>query len=326
MAVFIKQLNAHELGWRKGVPNKAGHYLLIHKSTISYFPSLSSSTLNDSIDIMINGISSKYIYHNSKWATTDPTENRDEYRLYFDSDLVTVSQPFNPDDIAILKQIGAGTSYTLSYIKTTDPNYSFLLSVLNTHPKSSAKLVPDSVVSGLLPTPTVSPFAGITLRKRTPDAPSEEEIQNSLEEPLQVRETTRRTYESSRIERDSKFSNLVLHAYDYRCAVSDTCILYGTLCNLQAAHIIPKANGGSDNPTNGIALSRDLHWAFDEGLFTIDENYKVIVHPNILEETSCPLNELHGETIRLPEDSRLMPSVEALRWRMNNIFANFLKQ
>jgi predicted restriction endonuclease len=51
---------------------------------------------------------------------------------------------------------------------------------------------------------------------------------------------------------------------------------------LQAAHIIPTELGGSDNPTNEIPLSRNLHWAFDRGFFTIDEDYTVKVHPSVL--------------------------------------------
>ena len=46
----------------------------------------------------------------------------------------------------------------------------------------------------------------------------------------------------------------------------------------EAAHIIGKDVLGTDDPRNGLALSRTAHWAFDHGLFTISPEYELIVH------------------------------------------------
>jgi putative restriction endonuclease len=39
---------------------------------------------------------------------------------------------------------------------------------------------------------------------------------------------------------------------------------------MEAAPILPKKLRGTDHPQNGISLCRLHHWAFDNGLFSID--------------------------------------------------------
>ena len=45
---------------------------------------------------------------------------------------------------------------------------------------------------------------------------------------------------------------------------------------LQAAHIRPVAEQGSDLVRNGIALSGTFHWLFDRGLLSIDDDYSIL--------------------------------------------------
>lgn len=58
-------------------------------------------------------------------------------------------------------------------------------------------------------------------------------------------------------------------------------IQYKSFMNLEAAHIWPRSHKGLYLPSNGIALCRDMHWAFDKGMFTIGDDFKVIVHPDV---------------------------------------------
>ena len=48
----------------------------------------------------------------------------------------------------------------------------------------------------------------------------------------------------------------------------------GKMIEAEAAHIIGKDVLGTDDPRNGLALSRTVHWAFDDGLFTISAEYE----------------------------------------------------
>jgi putative restriction endonuclease len=75
--------------------------------------------------------------------------------------------------------------------------------------------------------------------------------------------------------RDSQFRPAVLRAYRYRCAVCRC-----SLRLVEAAHIIPVSYPGStDDVTNGLALCRLHHGAYDNGLLGVQSDYRVIVNP-----------------------------------------------
>ena len=73
---------------------------------------------------------------------------------------------------------------------------------------------------------------------------------------------------SNRRVRDTKFRKKVLALHGRKCACCE--IRMEKL--LEAAHIIPVTNNGTDHPSNGIPLCPTHHTAFDELLFTFDPN------------------------------------------------------
>lgn len=66
--------------------------------------------------------------------------------------------------------------------------------------------------------------------------------------------------------------------------------------NLEAAHIMPQSHNGSFLLCNDIAMSRDMHCVFDKGFFMIEDDYTIIVHPDVLRTGSYP-NECNGQKI-----------------------------
>lgn len=73
--------------------------------------------------------------------------------------------------------------------------------------------------------------------------------------------------------RDSSFSQRVLTAYGFRCAV---CSIQLNL--IEAAHIVPVAvDGSTDDTSNGIALCFLHHKAFDNSLIAIADDYHVLI-------------------------------------------------
>ncbi len=64
--------------------------------------------------------------------------------------------------------------------------------------------------------------------------------------------------------------------------------------NLEAAHIMPQSHNGSFLLCNGIAMSRDMHCVFDKGFFMIEDDYTIIVHPDVLRTDSYP-NECNDQ-------------------------------
>jgi putative restriction endonuclease len=77
-----------------------------------------------------------------------------------------------------------------------------------------------------------------------------------------------------RKKRESSFRARVLRAYNYRCAFSGI-----QLRLIDAAHIIPVSyDNSTDETSNGIALSALHHKAYDKGLVTFDESYRIVIN------------------------------------------------
>ena len=72
----------------------------------------------------------------------------------------------------------------------------------------------------------------------------------------------------------------VTDLYERRCAVTRE----STLPALAAAHIIPRASGGTNEASNGILLRRDIHSLFNEGYVTVTPSLEFRVSRAIREE------------------------------------------
>jgi putative restriction endonuclease len=91
--------------------------------------------------------------------------------------------------------------------------------------------------------------------------------------------------QTMRAYRDSQFRPAVLRAYSYRCAVCGCALKL-----VDAAHIVPVSFPEStDEVTNGLALCRLHHGAYDNALLGVRSDYRIIVNP----ETENRLAELH---------------------------------
>ena len=71
--------------------------------------------------------------------------------------------------------------------------------------------------------------------------------------------------------REAWFRSVILELDANRCVLTSE----ATVQALEAAHLIPAANGQNDVPSNGITLRADLHRLFDAGLFTFSPNGRV---------------------------------------------------
>lgn len=113
------------------------------------------------------------------------------------------------------------------------------------------------------------------------------------------------------------FREKVLAAYRHQCA----------LCRLKhdelldAAHIIPDSQPeGEPVVSNGLALCRLHHTAFDRFFIGIRPDYVIEIRPDLLTETDGPtlryaIQALHGEHISLPRRPENHPSVALLSTR-----------
>ena len=115
----------------------------------------------------------------------------------------------------------------------------------------------------------------------------------------------------------ARFREWVIMAYGSRCALCG--LPYGEL--LDAAHIIPD-NEPSGEPivTNGLALCRLHHAAFDRYFLGVRPDYIIEIRPDVLEDSDGPtlqhaIQALHGQSIFLPKSTAQRPSKESLSVR-----------
>lgn len=324
---YVHKLNAQELGYRNNVPGGAGRYFYISKNNDGFFPPLSETILNDHIYLNVipphtdEVVLSKYVYHNSKKFEENHSNGRDEYRLYLNVNNDPGREYYKPGDIVILLRLEDEDNqyYKVICKKEGEKNYERLLNLLeavDTRYKAHALI-------SLKELTFLDALRKIKLGKRVIP---QEIIKEALEEPVYHKpETPEEEQDTTRIMRSRSFRDLVLYFYNYRCAITDKNILisYNEFNNLEAAHILARSAGGGSNPSNGLALERNLHWAFDKGFFTITNDYKVKVHEKAKHIEYLASKD--GQELILPEDSRTKPNLDSIKWHNDNVFGLFLK-
>jgi hypothetical protein len=90
---------------------------------------------------------------------------------------------------------------------------------------------------------------------------------------FQVRESADQKYETGVYARDAGFRIAVLSRYGTQCAVCGIKVVD----LLDAAHLVPKSERGSDDPRNGLVLCSLHHRALDRGYFAINPETLTIV-------------------------------------------------
>jgi hypothetical protein len=94
----------------------------------------------------------------------------------------------------------------------------------------------------------------------------------------------------------ASFRAALLEAYGGECAITGCT----AIAVLEAAHIVPFADGGSATADNGLLLRADVHTLFDLRLLTIDpRSHRVIVDPSL---DGTEYGALHGVDVLVPRN------------------------
>lgn len=114
------------------------------------------------------------------------------------------------------------------------------------------------------------------------------------------------------------FKAVVEEAYGRRCAVTD----HKIIPTLQAAHILPVAEGGEHRVDNGILLRSDVHTLFDRGYIGVDQEFRLLVSPRLRSEfgNGDELYAKEGQIVRLPSKALYRPSADFLSWHLEAVF------
>lgn len=120
--------------------------------------------------------------------------------------------------------------------------------------------------------------------------------------------------------RDAAFSVTVKNAYSNTCAMTGLKIINGGgRAEVQAAHIQPVSEKGPDSVRNGIALSGTVHWMFDRGLVSVDDDFSILIAKDRLPDTAQRLlNETHR--LILPQRADLRPHRHYIGYHREKIF------
>jgi|APLak6261667961_1056064.scaffolds.fasta_scaffold00212_15 hypothetical protein len=147
----------------------------------------------------------------------------------------------------------------------------------------------------------------------------------SLEKWMPFEAVNRSVYTVTRQKRDAAFVRIVLDNYGHTCAVTGLRFQSNSHTEAHGAHIIGKEERGTDDPRNGLALSRSVHWAFDQGIFRISDQYEVVINPKARAASiaNFPLMEMDRKKIYLPKDKYYHPHPEALAWHKAEVFDRF---
>lgn len=123
--------------------------------------------------------------------------------------------------------------------------------------------------------------------------------------------------EVERAERDPLFKFNILKRFEGRCLITSLDVTE----MLDAAHIIPVASGGTEDPNNGLLLASSVHRALDAGLWAINpRTLKIETRPQGPDALRMKLSR-----IDLSAFSNLL-NKEALEFRYEKLFANGKKQ
>lgn len=152
-----------------------------------------------------------------------------------------------------------------------------------------------------------------TLEPWETDSKLAQELPTYFERPL-VKQIVQRRF------RDEAFRRHVRQAYQNTCAVSGLRLINGGgRPEVQAAHIRSVEHNGPDTVRNGIALTATVHWLFDRGLISFEDNYQIIRSPAGLPEDLERLLPASGR-LSVPQKPELRPHPYYLRWHREHCF------
>lgn len=118
--------------------------------------------------------------------------------------------------------------------------------------------------------------------------------------------------------RSTRFQVRVVDDYHHTCALTGyRCFTADGASIADAAHIVSWAKTQNDELSNGLALSKNAHWMFDRGLWSADDNLRIIVATHHKFSEAGPdavhLGLFAGRHLQFDPAAKLRPSIEFIR-------------
>ncbi|RKM55445.1 HNH endonuclease [Butyrivibrio sp. CB08] len=333
MRYYLKKLGSQELGSVKNGKAQRGRYIYISKDSdvLDFFPQLSKTVVNDSAVLPIIPlygdsrlkIYCNYIYHNDKFSTSSGT--RDEYRIYSNSSLENNKLLFETGDILIFraeekKNTDEDSEESWGYENNAKMYFLYLCCPQDDLYSFCSKVIDDSTIRGGGHAIYDGQIKKVEEKIAQIYGEDAESIDAVIDDTVTAKAQDGDVDSMANLFNSISFRDFVMNGYEYKCAITRNVIRYGTFMNLEAAHIQPRSHQGLYLPSNGIAMCRDMHWAFDKGMFTIDDGLCVRVHPDISSEY---LKQYDKKQIFVPKNSFFAPDVNNLHYHQKNVYGLF---
>lgn len=319
MRYLFKRCGHQELGSMDAeMRPKRGQYLLMtmKPEALSFFPPLSTTQKNDYRLIPLFPLYSgakvycRFVYHNDKYHDSTAAQPRNEYRLYLNREVQGGRLRFFEDGIVVFRLVDESDFSRGMFLDYAAPRDGMLYrtydGLLN-----ACKL--DSAGNYGVYAGTLKDF-----ECRVANVSCEtSDVKVSDDDIAYI---SRNREDEAALFNEVSFRDFVMVGYRRKCAVTGTSIEHGSLCNLETAHIHPRAHGGSFLPSNGMMLCRDFHWAFDHGFFTLSDDLRVVVSRKVSSEMLVPYD---GKRIFIPDNPFFRPDIASVRWHREHVFEHF---
>ncbi|MFI9760735.1 phosphorothioated DNA-binding restriction endonuclease [Streptomyces sp. NPDC051963] len=129
---------------------------------------------------------------------------------------------------------------------------------------------------------------------------------------------------TARRQRDRRMRELVLTAYEYRCAFCGYDGRIGTVpVGLEAAHVRWWAFGGPDGVDNGLCLCSLHHKLFDKGVLGLDDGHRVLVSQRFVGHSPVAREQviaLAGRPLVGPQPGLPPVAADHLTWHTGQVF------
>ena len=321
---YLKKLGHQELGsiGDDGKPQR-GRYIYISSDTsvLSFFPPLTTQARNDNALLAVlplyegKKVYCNYVYHNDSFFG----RCRSDYRFYLNKELENNALLFQVGDIILFKKdvmVFDNENQNVYFMDRITPDnaslYAQCSAIINNSKIRGGHAITDILL------PQVEARISAIKNSSSIEVSIGKDVTTTIIEKNETREDA--VSAIAGLFNAISFRDFVMTGYGNKCAITGNVIRWNNYNNLEAAHIYPKSHGGEFLPSNGIAMCRDLHWAFDKGFFTIDDDFRVRVHDDIDSEF---LREFDGKQIRLPSDQFFVPNRDNLRYHRDNVFGLF---
>ncbi len=318
MRYLLKRCGHQELGSMGSSKRpQRGQYLLMamKDEVLSFFPPLSKTQQNDYRLVPIyplylrSKVYCRFVYHNDKYHGSAAVHPRNEYRLYLNRELQGGELRFAENGIIVIRAVDETEFEKGLFLDYVSPVEKKRYSRYNKYLNANA-------ISG---SANYALYSGV-IKDFESSVPCIQDGMVDVKLADEDVEFISKNKTEADLFNEVSFRDFLMVGYQRKCAVTRTAIDTGNICNLEAAHIHPKTQGGNFLPCNGMMLSRDFHWAFDHGFFTLTDDLRVKVSKKFRSDLLAPFD---GKEIYIPANPFFRPDIENVKWHRRHVFEHF---